>query len=197
MLVGLTGGIGAGKTTVARIFHSMGVPVYDSDAGAKRLMTESAPLRQAISALLGEQSYEDDQLNRAYIASIVFSDPEKLHALNQLVHPAVRADFQQWAAESAAPYVINEAALHYESGGFKSLDYMISVTATEAVRYARVMQRDDASHAQVEARMEKQWPQSKKDNLADSVIYNDGVRALIPQVVEVHQHILHLCQLPK
>jgi len=192
MLVGLTGGIGAGKTTVARIFASIDVPVYDSDAGAKRLMQESVSLRADIINLLGENSYEGKALNRAYVASVVFSDKTKLLALNQLVHPAVREDFQQWATDSSAPYVINEAALHYESGGYKSLDYMISVTAAEEVRYSRVMDRDAVTHAQVAARMSQQWPQEQKDDLADSVIYNDGMNALIPQVLEVHQHILQV-----
>jgi len=194
MKVGLTGGMGAGKSTVARIFNLIGVPVYDSDSQAKRLMVESPNLVQAIKDLFGEEAYQDQQLNRKYIASRVFGDPALLERLNSLVHPEVRQDFEEWYQTQPYPYVLNEAALHFESGGFKKMDCMISVSASESIRIERILKRDNSSQEQVRARLDRQMPQSEKDSLADHVIFNDGEQSLIQQCLEIHNLLLNLSE---
>ncbi len=191
MRVGLTGGIGAGKSTVARVFEVLGIPIYFSDKKAKRLMTKDLELVGAITGLLGNDAYDNNgELNRAYIGQQVFGNQELLVGLNALVHPAVRRDFDIWAKAQTSKYVINEAALHFETGGHERMDYNISVSAPEQVRLERVISRDGLSEEQVRARMSQQMSQEEKDRLADWVIYNDGTQGLIQQVLECHVWLL-------
>ncbi|WP_435578002.1 dephospho-CoA kinase [Gilvibacter sp.] len=191
--VGLTGGIGSGKTTVARFFEALGIPIYFADDRAKALMVEDQELIANIKALLGDQAYtEDGRLNRAYIASQVFNDAELLEALNALVHPAVGKDFKQWAQAQQSPYVIKEAAILFENGSYTRSDANILVTAPESIRLKRVMSRDGASEEAVRARMQHQWPDEQKIPLADYVIENIDLEATRKQVISLHEQLISL-----
>jgi dephospho-CoA kinase len=192
--VGITGGIGSGKTTVCRIFESLGIPVYYADDRAKQLMVEDEVLRGQIQNLFGAEAYlPDGNLNRQYIASQAFSQPHLLQRLNALVHPAVAKDSLAWhEQQSGVPYTLKEAALLYESGSDQSLDKIITVTAPEALRIQRVMQRDGSDEAAVRARIDKQMPEEEKVKRADYVIYNDGKQLLLPQIQRIHQALIQL-----
>lgn len=191
--VGITGGIGSGKTTVCRIFEALGVPVYDADYWAKWLIVHDPEVRAAIVALLGAEAYlPDGTYNRAHVAAQVFSDAGKLAALNAAVHPAVERHSRAWHeqhAQAGCPYTLKEAALLVESGGHRHLDALLVVTAPEHLRIQRVVQRDGISEAAVRARMQHQMPEAEKVALADFVIENDGQHALVPQVWAVHQKL--------
>ncbi len=194
LAIGITGNIGSGKTTVCQIFEVLDIPVYYADARAKQLMTEDPELVADIQELLGREAYlPNGQLNRAFVAQAIFSDETKRAAINGLVHPAVGRDAQSWhAAQSGVPYTLQEAALLYESSGYKRVDRMIVVTAPEAIRLRRVMDRDGIDAAAVRARMARQWPEEEKMKRADFRIVNDGVHPLIPQVLDIHRAILAL-----
>jgi dephospho-CoA kinase len=190
--VGLTGGIGAGKSVVARIFQVLHIPVYDADASAKKLMLTDESLKQTIIDHFGDESYIDGQLNRQYLSATVFADKSKLALLNQLVHPVTRADAQKWFAAQDTPYAIKEAALFFESGTAEELDYMIGVTAPLALRIKRVMKRDQISEANVKERMKHQLEDSLKMKLCDFIIYNNEQEMIIPQVLNIHHQLIEL-----
>lgn len=192
MIVGLTGGIGSGKSTVAQMFRDLGVPVYDSDAEAKRLMVHSAELKNAIIALLGKDAYTDGTLDRGYIAEKVFTDPGLLEKLNALVHPAVRMDFTQWAEKQKAPYVIQETALIFENGIQDLYDRILLVTAPLKLRIDRVMDRDGVTEKQILERMEHQLEDDQKENQAHFCIQNIDLKTTRETVEELHQKLLHL-----
>lgn len=187
--VGLTGGIGSGKSTVAKIFSVLQVPVYYADDAAKRLMTSDAQVRQAIQDAFGKEMYDNaGQLQRKKLAATVFQDAVSLQQLNDIVHPAVARDSKHWLQQHQSyPYVIKEAALLFEAGSYKALDVMVCVVAPKAIRVARVMQRDGLSEGEVHHRMDRQWPQEKKASMSDHIIENDGTKALIPQVWALHR----------
>jgi dephospho-CoA kinase len=191
--VGITGGIGSGKTTVCAIFERLGVPVYYSDKRAKDLMQEDKQLVLKIRNLFGESAYnEDKSLNRVYIAEQVFGNESKLLALNELVHPAVRKDYESWASileNKGYPYCIKEAALLVESGSYKDLDKLIVVTAPVEDRISRVIARDGTTAEQVKKRIDAQLPDEQKLKLADYVIINDKATDLVPQVTKIHLDI--------
>ncbi|MBK7407651.1 MAG: dephospho-CoA kinase [Saprospirales bacterium] len=190
--VGLTGGIGSGKTTVAQLFEVLGIPVYYADDRAKRLMVEDPALIEGIKSLFGPESYQaDGALHRAFIARQAFSEPSLLKQLEALVHPAVFADGNRWhEAQSGAPYTLKEAALLFESGGYKELDKVITVSAPLELRIARVIRRDQTTREAVEARIRQQMTDEEKMRLADFVIFNDGAHSLIEQVWSIHQQLL-------
>ncbi len=192
--VGVTGGIGSGKTTVCRIFQSMGIPVYDADTWAKWLIENDPEVKNGILDLFGPEAYnEAGSYQRAFIAGIVFQDPAKLAALNALVHPAVERHGKSWHEEWAnkgAPYTVKEAALMIESGTYKHLDYLIVVTAPVEVRVERVLRRDQTTEEQVRARINQQITEADRIKFATFVIHNDGKRLLIPQVWQAHRLIL-------
>ena len=192
--IGLTGGIGSGKSTVARIFEVLGIPVYYADDRAKQLMASDPELIRAITGLLGAGAYDaEGRLNRSWIAQRVFADPALLKQLEALVHPAVLADGDSWfEAQSGKPYAIKEAALLFESGGYKALDKIVVVTAPLALRIQRVVGRDKTTPEEVEARIRRQMPEEEKVGLADFVILNDGAHSLIRQVMDVHEQLLSL-----
>lgn len=192
MQIGITGGIGSGKTTVCQLFSALGIPIYDADAAAKRLMTENAELSAGILALFGESAYLLGELNRPFIAAQVFENKTLLDQLNALVHPAVAKDTAAWVLGQTAPYVIKEAALLIESGSYKALDKLIVVSAPEELRIQRVMQRNQLRREEVVARMNNQLPESEKLALADYVILNDGEHLLLPQVLQIHLELLKL-----
>jgi dephospho-CoA kinase len=192
VLVGITGGIGSGKSTVCKVFQTLGVPVYDADSRAKYLMTTDGILMSQISKEFGDLSYDNlGQLNRSYLAANVFGSPAKLEKLNSLVHPRVGADFKQWAEQhSDEPYLLKEAALLYEAGSHESLDMVIVVFSPEELRLKRILVRDKHRSAdQIKDIMSRQWSDEKKLQLADHVIYNDEHQLIIPQVLALHDEL--------
>ncbi len=189
-LIGLTGGIGSGKSTVAKMFADLGVPVYDSDREAKKLMRDSATVKRAIIGLFGEAAYLDKKLNKKHIAEQVFGNAELLEKLNAIVHPAVREHFLQWASEQKTQYVIQETALIFENGMQAFYDATILVAADESVRIQRVMERDGISEGQVRARMEHQLDDEIKRRKADYVIENLDLEQTAHDVLGIHQKIL-------
>ncbi len=190
MIVGLTGGIGSGKSTIARFFNENGVPVYIADDRAKLLMSSDSNLIVAIKELLGDEAYVGNDLNRPYIAGKIFSDAKMRDSLNNLVHPAVAQDFIIWSKAQNAPYVIKEAAILFENGGYKKMDFNILVTAPEDIRIKRVVKRDKISVDQVEQRMAAQWPDTRKIPLADVSISNITLSKTKEEVLRVHRHLL-------
>ncbi|MEY3324266.1 MAG: dephospho-CoA kinase [Chitinophagaceae bacterium] len=195
--VGLTGGIGSGKTTVARIFESLGIPVYNADEAAKRIMVESPAIREAITEKFGPESYTNGELNRAHLSKIVFSDKEKIDWLNALVHPATIENATKWMQQQKAPYVIKEAALLFESGAASELDYIIGVTAPAALRIQRVIKRDQSDPSQVKKRIDLQLEESLKLKLCDFTIVNDETSPLLSQILKIDQELKHLAANPK
>lgn len=191
-LIGLTGGIGSGKSTVAEIFRTLDIPVYKSDTRAKELMNTDPEVRNKIISLFGIEAYDNELLNRTWIAERVFKDNTQLTSLNAIVHPAVKSDALAWAnsLENAnAPYVIKESAILFEEDLTTELDAVILVVAPEAIRIDRVMKRDQATAQQIKDRMVHQWPDERKIPLADFVIFNDGERSLIDQVKDIDKMI--------
>ena len=191
-IIGLTGGIGSGKTTVARMFKLHGIPVYNSDERAKELMVQSEDLVNSIKSLLGDEAYNKNELNREYVAQKVFTDKEMLQNLNNLVHPAVRSDFESWAAKQDAPYVIQEAAILFENGAYEKFDRMILVTAPKLIRLKRIMQRDNESENNILARMSHQWDDTKKLPLAHFVIENTDLEKTKTEVKKIHEKLSEL-----
>lgn len=194
--VGITGGIGSGKTTICKVFQSLGIPIYQADDAAKWLMQNNAELITAIKQAFGEEVYkEQNQLNRQQLAAIVFNNADALKKLNSLVHPAVHQHSETWMKEQAAnkvPYTLKEAALIFESGSYKLLDKVITVFAPQHIRLQRVVKRDKSTPEQVLARMEKQMSEIEKINLADYIIINDGEEMLLPQIYSIHQALSQL-----
>ena len=170
--IGVTGGIGSGKSTVCRLFAARGIAVYDTDAAAKRLMAEDAALRRAIEARFGEESYQEGALNRPWLARQVFGDEAALQALNRLVHPAVIADFERWATEQQSAYVVVESAILYEAGLDQAVDRVVAVLAPERLRSERAMQRDGATEEQIRSRMAAQLSDEELHRRADVSLVN-------------------------
>lgn len=195
--IGLTGGIGSGKTVVAQIFQVLGIPVFNADAEAKLIMEKDQTLVETISRTFGAQSYISGKLNRAYIAEIVFKDQFKLEQLNALVHPATIAAAEAWMGQQDAPYIVKEAALMFESGSGTNLNYIIGVHAPQAVRMKRVIERDNLNREDVLARMNRQISEVIKMKLCDFVITNDEQQLLLPQVLKLHQQFLAFSNLNK
>jgi dephospho-CoA kinase len=188
--IGLTGGIGSGKTTVANIFEVLGIPVYYADEEAKKLMNENKALRREIIRLFGDAAYKEGELDRSFLGELVFSDPEKLSQLNKIVHPATLEDAAQWMVRQQAPYAIKEAALIFEANLQSYFDYVIGVTAPESLRISRVIQRDHTSMEKVLKRIRQQMNEEEKIALCDFVIKNDEKEGLLPQVFRVHEELL-------
>ena len=190
--VGITGGIGSGKTTVCKVFEVLGIPVFYADTVAKEIMVEDEQLIAGITDTFGVESYIDGKLNNKHIAAIVFKNELELAKLNALVHPAVFRAFDAWEEKinQDVPYTLKEAALLFESGSYKMCDTTILVTAPENIRLKRVMQRDQVSAAQVKARMDKQLSDEDKAKMADHFILNDDKHALIEQVLALHKKFL-------
>ena len=191
LLIGVTGGIGAGKSVVVSVFRCLGIPVYDADSHAKALMTTDRNLQEAIKKEFGTLSFTDQGLlNRAYLASQVFPDPEKLRKLNRLVHPRVAEDFEHWVekqkSEPKIPYVIKEAALLFESGSNRQPDKIIAVTAPDEVRKQRVQKRDGRSPQEIEQIFERQMSQEEMIKRSDFMVLNDDRRLIIPQILKLN-----------
>jgi len=192
MIVGVTGGIGAGKSTVCTIFSIIKIPVYNSDFRAKWLMENNRELGNRITNLFGNQSYNDGKINREFLAREVFNDTDKLAKLNDLVHPSINRDFSAWVqCHLTNPYVIKEAALLFETGTYKIMDCVINVQANENTRIQRILKRDNwRTTAQIQAIIKNQFDDQKRSELADLRIINDDSELVIPQVLKLHNNFL-------
>lgn len=190
--IGLTGGMGSGKTTISKIFAILGIPVFYADDIARTIMNEDEVLRQNIIHLFGAEAYTSNTLNRKHIAEIVFNDEYKLAQLNALVHPLTIAAADKWMQLQTAPYIIKEAALMFEAGAAANLDYVIGVYAPQHLRLQRVMHRDGSNREAVLARMSNQLDETIKMKLCDFVIINDEQQAVLPQVLALHKRFLEM-----
>jgi dephospho-CoA kinase len=188
--IGLTGGIGSGKSTVAKVFEVLGIPVYYADEAARELMNSDPVLKKSIIAHFGEKAYTEKGLNRQYLASIVFNDPGKLTILNSLTHPATISDANSWMNRQTGPYVIKEAALIFESNANRNLDKVIGVFAPQDIRVKRVMERDRTTREDVMKRISRQIDEEEKMKKCDFVIINDEQKLVIPQVLELHRNFI-------
>lgn len=186
MIIGLTGGIGSGKTTVAQLFETMGCVIYNSDERAKELYFNQN-VKQTVVQLLGKEAYlSETEIDKNFISKKIFSNTQLLNQLNAIIHPAVKEDFIQFKNKySPETLIIKETALLFETGDYKNLDYSVLVTAPLSIKIERVMKRNTLSKEEVEKRMAAQWPDEKKIPLADFIIVNDNTQALIPQVLQV------------
>lgn len=192
MIIGITGGIGSGKTTVANFFKDLGIPIYIADVEAKQLMNTSPLVREELTALFGEEAFKNNELNRKWIASKVFNDKDLLEKLNQIVHPQVEKHFKTWTNHQEAPYIIYEAAILFENNAQDKCDYTILVTAPKNIKLKRLQKRDDSSLQEIEDRMDKQWKDSRKIELADFVIMNIDLADTKAQVYQLHNKLLSL-----
>jgi dephospho-CoA kinase len=188
--IGITGGIGSGKSTVSKIFEVLGIPVYYADDASKRLMNEDEELKEKLRSTFGDKTYVDGQLDRAYVAAVVFNDPGKMVLLNSIMHPATIKDAEKWMLHQTTPYAIKEAALIFESGSQEYLDKVIGVYTPVTVRIHRVMQRDNVTREEVLSRMNKQIDEDMKMRLCDYIITNNEQELLIPQVIALHRKFL-------
>lgn len=183
--IGLTGGIGVGKTFVAKLFYQMGIPVFNADIEARKCMVEDDKLMTAVQLAFGKNIYKNGILQKEELAKIVFNNEVALAKLNALVHPVVKQKFEDWCKGKKTKLVIKEAAILFESGANLGLDAVICVSATETLRIARVQKRDESSVEDIKSRMNKQMPQAEKEKLADFVIVNNGEKLLLPQLIKL------------
>jgi dephospho-CoA kinase len=190
--VGLTGGIGSGKSTVAKIFEVLGIPVYYADEAAREIMNSDKQLKAALIKNFGEETYQGGELNRAYLASLVFADQQKLDLLNSLTHPATIRDANRWIQQQTSAYIIKEAALLFESGANKYLDHVIGVSAPRELRIHRAIERDSATREEILQRMNKQMDEDAKMKLCNFIITNDEQELLTPQVLRLHEKFLKM-----
>lgn len=194
MVVGITGGIGSGKSVISRIFRQLGIPVYDADASAKELYRRYPELLEKVKAEFGPDIVDaKGNIDRKRLAAIVFQDPERLKVLNRLVHPMVRKDFKDWVAgHRSAPYVLKEAAILFESGTHRDCDLVVTVVAPPELRLQRVRSRDQRTITEIRKVMEQQWSDDEKIKRSDFVVRNDEDDAVLPQVLHVHEEVLKL-----
>ena len=188
--VGLTGGIGSGKTTVANFFSELGIPVYNADLEAKKIMNSSALVKKKLIKAFGKEAYIKGKLNSTFIASIVFSDKSKLDIINNIIHPEVGKDFLSWVKKQEAPYVIEESAILFENDLIGHFDYIITVTAPVEVRINRIIKRDQSSKEEILLRMSSQWDDKKKIELSDYIIHNIELNDTKRQVQKLHKKLL-------
>jgi len=192
MIVGITGGIGSGKSTVARIFKSLGVPVYNSDIRSKELLDKNPELKSRLIEQFGEEIYISSGIDRKYFASIIFNDKKLLEISNSIIHPFVKKDYENWVSAQSFPYTIKESAILFETGIYKQLDKTVLVTAPENLRIKRVVERDKIPEKVVLERIKNQWEDKRKTPLADFIILNNETELLLPQVLKIHQALLKL-----
>ncbi|PVW16538.1 dephospho-CoA kinase [Marixanthomonas spongiae] len=192
--IGLTGGIGSGKTTVATMFSELGVPIYIADIEAKKLTNTSEAIKSELTEILGEKAYNKNGLNRKYVADQIFNNEQLLKKVNQIIHPRVAEHFKEWAQQQTGIYCIEEAAILFENGGYKNCDYTILVTAPKQLRIDRILKRDDTTETEIQSRMDNQWPDEKKKALADFTIENIDMEMTRAQVKEIHEYLLKTAQ---
>jgi dephospho-CoA kinase len=190
--VGITGGIGSGKSTICNFFSLMGIPIFNADLAAKQIMDGSSMVRSQMMLHFGKDIYLPNQaLDRKKLAGIIFSSPSLLQKVNSIVHPEVRNTFFDWCKKQHSPYVVHEAAILFESGFYEIMDFTILVTAPEQMRINRVIKRDELSAKQIKARISKQWPDKKKIQLADFIIANDNRKLILPVLIEMDKKFRH------
>lgn len=189
-IVGLTGGIGSGKTTVAKQFMALGIPVYIADEEAKKLMRKSKIIKRKLIQLFGDKAYVNDALNKPFIADIIFNDSSYLEKMNAIIHPRVAKHFKKWTLKQTGPYVIKEVAILFENGGYKHCDYVITVTAPMELRIERLLKRDKTTKRKINAIMKNQWSDEDKVKLSDFVINNTSLENTKIQTIKVHKQIL-------
>jgi dephospho-CoA kinase len=188
--VGITGGIGSGKSTVCRVFSNLGIPVFEADKAAKELMNNSEKIFDQLTRLFGAEVYlPDHSINRKYLAAIVFNDKSLLEKLNRIVHPVVRSVFFDWCDKQHAPYIIHEAAILFESGFYKFMDKTIAVVTSENERIERVVKRDGVTIEMVQERIRNQWNDKQRMELADFVIGNNDDDLIVPQIIEIDKQL--------
>lgn len=188
--VAITGGIGSGKTLIVSLFKTLGIPVYDADAAAKRLMDESPVIKEQLTRYFGTEVYKDGLLDRRFLASKIFNNEDSLKKVNAIVHPVTIQDSKNWFAHQQSPYAIKEAAILFESGSDRFVDFIIGVSANEELRIKRTMERSDLSREQVVERMRRQMPEDEKMSRCNVVIDNNGNTSLINQVLNIHEKLL-------
>jgi len=195
--IGITGGIGTGKTTICKIFETLGIPVFYADEESKKILFHDSDVNEELRTIFGKEIFTEGIPDRKKIADIVFSDREKLEQLNAILHPAVIRKSEEWFHEQKhAPYAIKEAALIFEVGGERNLDKVIVISSPEEISIGRIMKRDNVSEEEVRLRMGNQLAQEVKEKKADFLIVNDDRQMLIPQVMNIHNHLLQLAQSP-
>lgn len=190
IIVGLTGGIGSGKTTVAKEFNLLGVPVFIADEEAKNLMRKSKVIKRKLIQLFGNEAYINGELNKPFLGNIIFNDPIYLRKMNAIVHPKVALQFDKWVKKQTSTYIIKEVAILFESGGYKLCDYVITVTANKALRIERLLKRDQTTKEKIEAIMKNQWPEEKKIKNSDYVINNVSLANTKNQILKIHSAII-------
>ncbi|WP_338359176.1 dephospho-CoA kinase [Yeosuana marina] len=190
IVVGLTGGIGSGKTTVAKEFGALGIPVYIADEEAKKLMITSKTIKRKLIELFGEEAYLDGKLNKPFIASIIFNDKTYLERMNAIIHPQIASHFKKWKQKQDVPYVIKEAAILFENGSYKKLDVIITVTAPKELKIKRLLRRDDTTEEKIESIMKNQWSDDEKIKRSQYVINNVELAKTKQEVLKIHRQIL-------
>jgi len=188
--IGLTGGIGSGKSIVAKVFATFNVPIYNSDIEAKKLMNSSSEVKKKLISEFGSDVYLNNTLNRKFLANIIFNDKQKLKFVNSIVHPVVINHFNKWVSQQKAHYIIKENAILFESGMYKNVDLIITVTAPEAIRIERVTKRDNSIYEEVKSRISNQISDKEKIEKSDFVIINDNKKLILPQILRIHDTIL-------
>ena len=189
--IGITGGIGSGKTYISNIFKSLGIPLFNSDIEAKILMNSSKKLISQIKKEFGEDIYTNGNFNKEKLSSIVFSNSDKLQKLNSLVHPIVKEEFNNWCKKQTSPYVIKEAAILFESKSHLGLEAVICVSAPLELRIKRLFKRDNSSEMEIKKRIENQISQEEKEKLSDYIIVNDERNLLLPQIIKIHEKLIN------
>ena len=188
--IGITGGIGSGKSIICSIFKLLGVPVFEADMVAKQLLQTHPKIRKGLIHLFGEGIYlDDDTVDRKKLAAIIFNNDVQLSKMNELVHPVVRSEFHEWVKQQNTPYVIHEAAILFESGFYKLMNFTILVSAPEEERIQRVVKRDGVSEKQVRERLAKQWSDAEKRKLADKEIVNDNNNPVLPEIIQIDKRL--------
>jgi len=194
IIVGLTGGIGSGKTTVAKMFNKLGTPIYIADLEAKKLMKSSKVIKRKLIKLFGKSAYKNEALNKPFIADKIFNNKDLLEKMNAIIHPKVKTHFKRWIEKQNSSYIIYEAAILFENGGYQDCDYIITITASEKERIQRVIQRDNSTVLKVKAIIDNQWSDAKKVKLSHFVIDNNNLLQTEKQVEKIHQIILESAQ---
>ncbi len=190
IIVGITGGIGSGKSTVCRVFKLLGIQVFEADQVGKDLLNTNYKLKSKIIHLFGDEVYfPNGSINRKKLAGIIFNDEVQLAKVNALIHPEVKNEFLNWVEKQESPYVIHEAAILFESGFYEMMDFTILVTAPEQLRIARVMNRDGVSEIQIRERIAKQWSDEKKIKMATVVLKNDNNKLILPEIIEIDKKL--------
>jgi dephospho-CoA kinase len=192
MIVGITGGIGSGKSLVTGIFESLGIEVYNSDIRSKVLLNTNRDLEKLLISAFSKKIYTPEGIDKKYFASLIFNDKALLERSNRIIHPFVKKDFENWINSQSSPYVIKESAILFESGIYKQLDKTILVTAPEKLRIKRVVDRDKISEKVVLERIKNQWDDATKEALADYIIVNNESQLLVSQVLSIHENLIEL-----